>query len=77
MKFHRSSTISDKIFYMSINRLPLYKTMPCFNDQGTKPFENNVGKGENAGFPFSHVLYPSPPKVNIIVSYLFCLQQMF
>ena len=31
------------------NTLTLYHTIPTFDDPGNYPFENNVGKGENAG----------------------------
>ena len=32
-----------------LRTLILYQTMPTFNDLKKKPFENVVGKGENAG----------------------------
>ena len=40
-------------YLATIEPLTLYSTIPTFNDPGTKPFENIVGKGENAGNQFS------------------------
>ena len=65
-------------------RLTLYHTIPSFNDLIKWPFENTVGKGENAGnqhfllFPqyFPQCFLPFPKQNSIFNSYLLCCLQM-
>ena len=50
--------------------LTLYYTIMTFNDLYKKPFENNVGKGENAGnhhFPLFPTLFSTQSRTTIIV----------
>ena len=59
------------------NGLTLYHTISTSNDLMRKrPFENVVGKGENAGnqhfLLFQHVSYPSHIKFQFFNSQLFC-----
>ena len=60
--------------------LTLYHTIPTFKKLGKKPFENIVGKGENAGHQhfllFSQCFLPFPKQISILWSHLFCRLQM-
>ena len=53
----------------SDNALTLYHIIPTFNDPGKKPFQNMVGKGENA-FP---TMFSTLPKTNFNFSVMFIL----
>ena len=61
--------------------LILYYTIPTFNDPQTeRPFENIVGKGENAGNQH-FLLYPQcfllfPKQISTFKLFLFCFLQM-
>ena len=59
----------------------LYHTIPTFNVLVRKPFENIMGKVENAGNQhfllfFHNVFYPFPKEISFFQSHLFCRLQM-
>ena len=55
--------------------LTVYHTVPTFNDVEKKPFENIVGKGENAGNQHFRLLLqcflPFPKEISIFKLHLF------
>ena len=62
---------------LRLGGLTLYYTIPTFNDpEKERPFENIVGKGENAGnqhFPlFPKYFLPIPKRISVL-SYIYCV----
>ena len=74
-------SVTDKTVVKMQLHLTLYHTIPTFNDPQTeKPFENIVGKGENAGkqhfLLFPQCFLPFTKQISISQSPLFCRLHM-
>ena len=75
-----SSTLCTNPTYQTVTGLSLYHTIPTLTTPNKKPFENIVGKGENAGnqhillFPHN-VFYPSQKNFQFL-SHIYCYLQI-